>query len=204
MVGSWRLVAAGGWRRLVAGGWWRLAVDGSWLLVVGGPLGLSLRAVLSKKKKISSLKDAPGVNRRHGPNPATNKLSQGRKKGTSRSSRTAPARSDDGCLHIALVSITIHRVWKQPPPPPLCDILWLLLLYRALDSHPFFPPHVASGRCVLSAAAAGALAGVVSAFAEPSGWCVGAVLNVAWCAVCASAAPNNWRIEDVLVVAGVV
>ena len=30
----------------------------------------------------------------------------------------------------------------------------------------------------------------------------GAVLNVRWCAVCASAAPNSWRIEDVLVVAG--
>ena len=68
MVGSWRLVAAGGWRRLVAGGWWRLAVggwwrlavDGSWRLAVGGPLGRSLRAVLSKKKKISSLKDTPG------------------------------------------------------------------------------------------------------------------------------------------------
>ena len=67
MVGSWRLVAAGGWRRFVAGGWWRLvvggwwrlAIDGSWRLAVGGPLGLFLRAVLSKKKKISSLKDAP-------------------------------------------------------------------------------------------------------------------------------------------------
>ena len=67
VVGSWRLVAAGGWRRLVAGGrwrlvvggWWQLAVDGSWRLAVGGPLGLSLRAVLSKKKKISFLKDAP-------------------------------------------------------------------------------------------------------------------------------------------------
>ena len=34
--------------------------------------------------------------------------------------------------------------------------------------------------------------------------CVGAVLDVAWCAVCVSVAPNNWRIEDVLVVAGVV
>ena len=43
----------------------------------------------------------------------------------------------------------------------------------ALDSHPFFPSHVASGRCFLSAAAAGALAGVVSALAEPSGWCWG-------------------------------
>ena len=53
-------------------------------------------------------------------------------------------------------------------------------------------------RVFLSAAAAGALAGVVSAFAEPSIWCVGTVLDVAWCAVCVSAAPNNWRIEDVL------
>ena len=86
------------------------------------------------------------------------------------------------------------------PPPPLRHSVWLLLLYGALDSHPFFPSHVASGRCVLSATAAGALAGVVSAFAEPSS-CVGAVLNVTWCAVCA---PNNWRIEDVLVVAGIV
>ena len=67
-------------------------------------------------------------------------------------------------------------------------------LYGALDSHPVFPSHVASGRCVLSAAAAGAPAGVVSAFAEPSRWGVGAVLNVAGCAVCASAAPNSWRI----------
>ena len=70
----------------------------------------------------------------------------------------------------------------------------VLFLYRALDSHPFFPSHVASGRCVLSAAAAGAPAGVVSAFAGPSGWCAGAVLDVAGCAVCASAAPNSWRI----------
>ena len=67
--------------------------------------------------------------------------------------------------------------------------------YGALDSHPFVPSHVASGRCVLSAAAAGAPAGAISAFAEPSSWRVGAVLNVAGCAVCASAAPNNWRIE---------
>ena len=34
--------------------------------------------------------------------------------------------------------------------------------------------------------------------------CWGAVLNVAGWAVCVSAAPNNWSIEDVLVVAGVV
>ena len=51
-VGGWRLVASGWWR-LVVGGWWRLVVDGSWRLAVGGPLGRSLRAVLSKKKKKS-------------------------------------------------------------------------------------------------------------------------------------------------------
>ena len=93
---------------------------------------------------------------------------------------------------------------KGVPPPPLSDIPSGCCSFTALDSHPLFPSHVASGRCVLSAAAAGALAGVVSAFAEPSSWCVGTVLNVAWCAVCASTAPNSWRIEDVLVVAGVI
>ena len=100
-----------------------------------------------------------------------------------------------------------HRAPGAHPnaPPPPCDIPSGCCSFTgALDSHPFFPSHVASGRCVLSAAAAGAPAGVVSAFAEPRRWCVGAVLNVAGCAVCASAAPNNWRIEDVLVVAGVV
>ena len=61
--------------------------------------------------------------------------------------------------------------------PPVWHSVWLLLLYGALDGHPFFPSHVASGRCFLSAAAAGALAGVVSAFAEPSSWCVGTVLG---------------------------
>ena len=39
------------------------------------------------------------------------------------------------------------------------------------------------GRCSLSPA------GVVSAFAEPAGWCAGAVLDVAWCAIlCVSGA----------------
>ena len=56
-----------------------------------------------------------------------------------------------------------------------------LFLYGALDSHPFFPSHVASGRCVLSAAAAGAPAGVVSASAEPRRWCAGAVLFLCVC-----------------------
>ena len=103
---------------------------------------------------------------------------------------------------------TNARPIPPPPinsPPPLCDTPSGCCSFTgALDSHPFFPSHVASGRCFLSAAAAGAPAGVVSAFAEPSSWCVGAVLNVAGGAVCVSAAPNSWRIEDVLVVAGVV
>ena len=42
--------------------------------------------------------------------------------------------------------------------PPCVTFRRLLLLYEALDGHPFFPSHVASGRCFLSAAAAGALA----------------------------------------------
>ena len=58
VVGGWWL-SVGGWR-LVVGGWRRLAVDGSWRLAVGGPLGQSLRAVLSKRK-IWYLKDRPVV-----------------------------------------------------------------------------------------------------------------------------------------------
>ena len=53
--------------------------------------------------------------------------------------------------------------------PPVWHFVWLLPVYGALDSHPFFPSHVASGCCSL-AAGAGALAG---AFGEPSSWCVG-------------------------------
>ena len=60
-------------------------------------------------------------------------------------------------------------------PPSPCVTFRLV---AALDSHPFFPSHVASVRCFLSAAAAGAPAGVISAFAEPSGWCAGVVLGV--------------------------
>ena len=59
----------------------------------------------------------------------------------------------------------------------------------ASPSHPFFPLHVVPGCCV--------------AFAEPSGWCAGAV-PVAADAVCALVVPNSWCAEVVLVVAGVV
>ena len=103
-----------------------------------------------------------------------------------------------------LIVCQLNVTKSEPLPlvsPPPCDIPSGCC---SLDSHPFFPSHVASRRSFLSTAAAGALTGVVSAFAEPSSWCVGAVLNVAWCAVCAPAGPNHWRIEDVLAVARVV
>ena len=90
-----------------------------------------------------------------------------------------------GCSNVALCPVTRGA---------RCAPCVTFRLYGALDSHPFFPSHVASGRCVLSAAAAGALAGVVSAFAEPSRWCAGAVLDVAGCVVGASVAPSSWRI----------
>ena len=82
-VGNWWLVAVGGgWRRLVVGDWWLVAVGsswqlavgrrwrtaavggwrlvalGGWQLAVGGPLGRSLRAVLSQKKKSRPLRTA--------------------------------------------------------------------------------------------------------------------------------------------------
>ena len=88
--------------------------------------------------------------------------------------------------------------------PPCVTFRLVLILYGALDSHPFFPSHVVLGRCFLLAAAASAPAGVLSTFAEPSGWCAGAVLDVAECAVCALAAPSSWCLGVVLAVAGVV
>ena len=94
-------------------------------------------------------------------------------------------------LHHGAPTRTFPPFPVRAAAPPTRHSVGLLLLYGALDSHPFSPSHVASGRCVLSAAAAGTPAGVVSAFAEPSGWCAGAVLDVAGCAVCASAAPSS-------------
>ena len=58
-VGNWWLVAVGGgWRQLVVVDWWLVVGGGwQWLVVggwaVGGPLGRSLRAVLSKKKNLA-------------------------------------------------------------------------------------------------------------------------------------------------------
>ena len=73
---------------------------------------------------------------------------------------------------------------RSPPhsgrPPPRCVSvgMWsvgLLFLHGALDSHPLFSSRAASGRCVLTAAAACACAGV-SASAEPRSWHTGSVL----------------------------
>ena len=97
--------------------------------------------------------------------------------------------------HFCCAKFRHHKFRRFLNPPPPTHSVGSLFLSGALDSPPFFPSHAASGRCVLSAAAVGALAGVVSAFAEPSRWCAGAVLDVAGCAVCASAAPSSWRIE---------
>ena len=57
-----------------------------------------------------------------------------------------------------------------PPLPPSPSTVGLLFLYRALDSHPFFPLRAALGCCILTAAAVCVPAGVVSASAEPSSW----------------------------------
>ena len=54
-----------------------------------------------------------------------------------------------------------------------------LLSSRSPASHPFFPSRATPGRCVLAAAAACALAGVVSASAQPSCWYTRVVLIAA-------------------------
>ena len=58
-------------------------------------------------------------------------------------------------------------------PIPLCDIPSGCCFFRALDSHHFFPSRAASGRCILTAAAACVPCGVVCALAEPSSWHTG-------------------------------
>ena len=62
-----------------------------------------------------------------------------------------------------------HRAPFHWGAAPVRHSVGLLFLYGALDSHPFFPSHVASGRCFLSAAAAGALAGVLLLGTPPHG-----------------------------------
>ena len=56
-----------------------------------------------------------------------------------------------------------------PNLPPCVTFRLVVIPLRGLGSHPFFPSHVASGCYFLSAAAAGALAGVISAFPGAGG-----------------------------------
>ena len=91
----------------------------------------------------------------------------------------------------------------QSPPPP-CDIPSHCCFFTG----PWTVTHsslrtLRRFRCVLSAAAAGAPAGVVSAFAEPRRWCAGAVLDVAVCAACASVAPSSCRTVQILKFRGI-
>ena len=97
-----------------------------------------------------------------------------------------------------------ERAVGNPPTQKFCDIPSGCCSFTGPGQSPVLPFARCVGLLLSSAAAAGALAGVVSAFAEPSGWCAGAVLDVAGCAVWASVAPSSWRIEVVLVVARVV
>ena len=90
------------------------------------------------------------------------------------------------------------RMNIMPPPPPatpLCGVPSGCCFFTG----PWTVTH--SSLCMLRRA--GAPGGAVSVFAEPSGWCAGAVLDVAVCSVCASAAPSNWCTGVVLVVVGV-
>ena len=104
-----------------------------------------------------------------------------------------------GCFSVFAAQSTPHS--GRPPRASLsfCEhvVLGLRFLYGALDSHPFFPPHVASRRCVLTAAAAGAPAGVPGDISSsvgclglsrvlPFAECVGSSLSArpwGWCAL---------------------
>ena len=76
--------------------------------------------------------------------------------------------------------------------PPCVTFRRVAVSLRGPGQSPVLPFACCVGCCVLSAAAAAARAGVISAFAEPRGWCAGAVL-VAAGAVCALAVPSSWR-----------
>ena len=70
--------------------------------------------------------------------------------------------------------------------PPCVTFCPVAVSSRALDNHPVFPSHAASGRCVLTAAAACVLCGVISAVAEPGRWRSGG------CAACCGVVLRFW------------
>ena len=97
---------------------------------------------------------------------------------------THPSHSNPPPPHTHCISSTICLNLDMRHSHCLCILIFAVSLhYLWLGSERF-----------LLAAAASAPAGVVSAFAEPGGWCAGAVLDVAGCAVCASAAPSSWQL----------
>ena len=83
-----------------------------------------------------------------------------------------PRAQEYPCVTFRRVVVSLRGPGQSPVLPFACCVGSLCSVSRC-------------GRCS---------AGVVSAFAEPSGWCTGAVLDVVGCAVCASAAPSSWRI----------
>ena len=216
--GSWRLVAVGGWRLVVSSGW-RLAVGGHkglsltkknnssgqpWPIPHRTPpprrhapnascpktLPLLLGPSHAERLPLNAPSPTKPISTRHPRlqcSPPVQRQSQGQRRRSIPPHRPpwAPEKITWGLGGGACRPFSTPRVRHS---------VGLLLLYGALDGHPFFPSHVASGRCVLSATAAGAPAGVVSAFAVPRRWCVRAVLDVAGCALCASAAPSSWGV----------
>ena len=87
-----------------------------------------------------------------------------------------------------LVVVSLRGPGQSPVLPFACCSVWLLFLYGALDSRLFFLRRVAAFcqplRPVL-------LLVSFPRSRSPVGWCAGAVLDVAGCAVCALAAPSS-------------
>ena len=99
----------------------------------------------------------------------------------------------------------MHPDYNVNPPPPLCDIPSGCCSFTG----PWTVTRSSLRMLRRVAAFCRPLRPVLLLVSFPRLWSpvvgvLGTVLNVAWCAVCVSAAPNNWRIVDVLVVAGVV
>ena len=74
---------------------------------------------------------------------------------------------------VVLVAAGVVLQFLSPSP---LRVLVVQFLYGALDSHPFFPSHAASGCCFLTAAVP---CDVISMVVEPSSWRTGVVLVAA-------------------------
>ena len=91
------------------------------------------------------------------------------------------------CVTFRRVVVSLRGPGQSPvvpsPPPPRVTFRRVVVSLRGPGQSPVLPFACCVGSQVLTAAACGAPAGVISAFVEPSGWCAGAVLDVARCAV---------------------